>query len=146
MQRETTIEQKINALQELVKTLANGTGSSIDATLTGMGYDSEERDFIMKKESTNMTINSELRKFAPEPDNIPGFEITLNVKANYEELESLNNLPYNSISDKGNRIIEINTYLELIEEEPERKNALVEKYLDSAGLIGADSIEFYGIC
>ncbi len=143
MSRPTTIDQKIAALQGLVETIAESTGTSVEATLAGMGYDSEQRDFIMKKESTSMTIHSELAKFAPEPDNIPGFEIILNVKASYEELQSLDKLSYLSTSDKGNRIIELCTYLELEEDE---RNPLVDKYLDSAGLIGADSIEFYGIC
>ena len=139
--RPTTIDQKITALQNTLQIISESTGVSVRDTLTGMGYDEEQKAFILAKEPTSLTINKELAKYAPEPENIPGFEIILNVKASYEELQSLNSLPYLSISDKGNRIIEIGTYLEL-----EEKHALVEKYLDCAGLIGADSIEFYGLC
>ena len=141
--RQTTIDQKISALQNTLEVIAESTGVSLEDTLAGMGFDKEQTGFILAKESTSLTINKELAKYAPEPENIPGFEVILNVKANYEELKSLDNLPYLSISDKGNRIIELCTYNEL---EAENKNQLVDKYLDAAGLIGADSIEFYGIC
>lgn len=141
--RPTTIDQKISALQNTLEIIAESAGVSIEDTLSGMGFDAEQRSFILAKESTSLTINKELAKFAPEPENIPGFEIILNVKANYEELQSLDNLPYLSTSDKGNRIIELCSYNEL---EAEEKNPLVDKYIDAAGLIGADSIEFYGMC
>lgn len=141
--RPTTIDQKITALQNTLQIISESTGVSVRDTLTGMGYDEEQKAFILAKEPTSLTINKELAKYAPEPENIPGFEVILNVKANYEQLKSLDNLPYLSTSDKGNRIIELCTYNEL---EAEDKNPLVDKYLDAAGLIGADSIEFYGIC
>lgn len=69
------------------------------------------------------------------------YEIILNLKVSTDELNSLNSLPCLSInSDNLNKMVELCMYNEL---ENQEKHPLVEKYLTSANVIGAESILFY---
>lgn len=140
MQNETILGKKINGLQNLLTEISKREGISPKDILLDMCYSEEDADFILAKETQQETVNKKLREFSLDNYNTVTCEIILNVQVTYLELETLSKLPTNS---SGNAlIVEIGTYLDTLEED-EDKVELVEKYLNAAELIGADSILFY---
>lgn len=140
MQNETILGKKINGLQNLLTEISKREGISPKDILLDMCYSEEDADFILAKETQQETVNKKLREFSLDNYNTVTCEMILNVQVTYLELETLSKLP---TASSGNAIIvEIGTYLDTLEED-EDKVELVEKYLNVAELIGADSILFY---
>lgn len=139
--QENILDFKINSLQKLLNELSKKEGIDPKDTLRDMGYLEEEIKFILTEENSQNTINKALTIFDFNNENTLCYEIILNVKVSMEELNSLNSLPCLSVNtDNLNKIIELGMYNDL---EDDEKHPLVEKYLTSANVIGAESILFY---
>lgn len=140
MQNETILGKKINGLQNLLTEISKREGISPKDILLDMCYSEEDANFILTKETQQETVNKKLREFSLDNYNTVTCEMILNVQVTYLELETLSKLP--TISSGNALVVEIGTYLDTLEED-EDKVELVEKYLNAAELIGADSILFY---